>query len=95
QNKGAYDLSFALQRNQALLSLNLSENQIGDQGGEDLCTALKLNETLTKLDLTSNTIKAEILSAEASAKSRLLGTVLKTLKVIYSGAPSFLIPRSF
>ncbi|KAJ6255577.1 hypothetical protein M0813_11137 [Anaeramoeba flamelloides] len=56
---GIQALSEALKENQALTSLNLSYNQIGDEGTQALSEGVKENQALTNLNLSRNQIGAE------------------------------------
>ncbi|KAJ3446861.1 fbox-lrr protein [Anaeramoeba flamelloides] len=51
--------SKSLKVNQTLINLDLSHNQIGDEGIEELSEALKVNQTLTNLDLSKTGIRAK------------------------------------
>ena len=67
--EGIHVLKKMLQRNQALMVLNLSSNNIDDLGGEYLNEALLFNQTLTTLNLNYNSM------GERSARA--LGDVLR------------------
>ncbi len=58
--EGAYHLAEMLKTNQTLRRLNLSENNIGDQGVQLLANALnRHNRTLIHLDLNSNKLESD------------------------------------
>ena len=74
-NAGAQALAAALQVNQTIQSLNLSNNHIGNTGAQALGTALKVNQSLQSLNLKNNCI---------TAGSRALATGLKVNQAIQS-----------
>jgi len=64
------NLGTAKSQNTKLLSLNLTGNEIGDQGAESLAGGLRMNRTLMSLTLTSNRICNKGAAKIAEALSR-------------------------
>lgn len=56
-NKGVALLAKALQENKSLVNLNLSRNEINDDGAEAIASMLKINYGVQNLGLHWNMIK--------------------------------------
>jgi Ran GTPase-activating protein (RanGAP) involved in mRNA processing and transport len=72
-------LAQALQINSTLTTLDLYDNEIGDEGAKHLAQTLQINRTLTTLHLYSNQIGAE--GAEHLAEALQVNTTLTMLTI--------------
>ena len=83
-NKGIYhELAKMLQANTALKELDLSRNEIGDEGARELAKMLQANTALKELDLSGNRIEDE--GACELAKMLQANTALKELDLSGNG----------
>ena len=83
-NKGIYhELAKMLQANTALKELDLSRNEIGDEGARELAKMLQANTALKELDLSRNEIGHE--GAHELAKMLQANTALKELDLSWNG----------
>ena len=76
-------LAESLRVNRSLVSLNLTANRIGREGGGELAKALTVNSTLEEIGLDFNEIGDS--SALHLAKALRENTSLLSLKMLHSG----------